>query len=910
MLEKIGNDEIIVRNYTDNFSIKEFIQEELIPKAFPNIPMNKLNVGFTGIVSEYISQGIEDAHGTASLMMNEAFITKAVLPNSIYSNASLFGLGYTFATPSKASFALQLQLSSVIEKSTPVSNTNTMRYVLDKDTKLVLGDNVYKPDYDIYIDHTFINGKRVFSIYYNIEETNSISDITNPFIKHQVSTIDWLILLVDLKEFDRKVDEESITDNLITSNSEIELMWTRQIAGLDLVYISPKGQRQTIKLQTQYTKPSTEPFCWYRFIDDNTISLSFNSNNGYWVPEFNSRIEYTIYTTNGKSSNFTSYDSKNAVAVEKNAERYGYNADTKMVAICYSGSHGGLDKGTIENLRDDVILAYNTSNVLTTERDMQLWFDTYGKKCGTRAEFFKRRDDPTGRLFSQFIAITDNTYVYPTNTLDIEVDHNQFDFINDENEFIIKPGHLWEYASEGSRNLLRMVTNGGELAMITDEVLPSVDSKRPYMFVNPFFIKISRNPMTSMEYNYLLDYTTWPESEPIQSETFYQFQLAQFSIKRSLSSKKSNMYHIEVICVPIVTSDTSLKYVEGIGDDYPVANNNLRLVLITRTAKHGETGYIEMTPSELRNGGSILFETDIVVYDNIRTDMTLEIDMDKTDEIHSLIIDGANAGKVFIDSQECSFHFACLMKDASNKSTKRLFEDPKYDGYVMANRFRNPHRDLTLYKALSMMRNTITFSGMKGDYKVTASMIPMLRYDIPLDTEKMAYFVQAFAEQYKAMEPMLSKLEGESFLDFKLYNTYGRSNNYYIGPEDGKSYLKDSDILLDNVYVKVKLVISVYDRSLYTQTVEDVTNEIIKTFERLSNDNSDLHVSDLIHNIITNNPNVRYLRFLGFNEYDANKQSIFVKYSDVSELAQDALKTHIPEIIRVDENSIEIVEEV
>ena len=38
MLEQVGNKDIIVRNYTNNFDIKEFIQEVLIPKAFPDFP--------------------------------------------------------------------------------------------------------------------------------------------------------------------------------------------------------------------------------------------------------------------------------------------------------------------------------------------------------------------------------------------------------------------------------------------------------------------------------------------------------------------------------------------------------------------------------------------------------------------------------------------------------------------------------------------------------------------------------------------------------------------------------------------------------------------------------------------------------------------------------------------------------
>ena len=68
MLEKYDNN-TIVRNYSSGFDVKEYIQEELIPKAFPNINIAKLNLGLTGIASEMISQAIEDSYATASLMI-------------------------------------------------------------------------------------------------------------------------------------------------------------------------------------------------------------------------------------------------------------------------------------------------------------------------------------------------------------------------------------------------------------------------------------------------------------------------------------------------------------------------------------------------------------------------------------------------------------------------------------------------------------------------------------------------------------------------------------------------------------------------------------------------------------------------------------------------------------------------
>lgn len=919
MIEKAGNQDVYVRDYTSNFNVKEYIQEVLIPKAFPGIDMNKLNIGFTGIVSEMISQAIEDSYATASLMMNESFITKAQLPDSIYSAASIFNLGYSLAIPSKCHFGLQLWLPDIIKYSTRVNNSSTYRYYLDKDTRIILGDNIYRLDYDIIIDHQLIDGKRVYNVYYDMDDSNSISQVKSKYVKHQITSIDWLILFMDLREFDRKVETNTIADNLVATNSDITLKWNRQIAGIDLVYISPQGERLPMKLKTQYTKADVEPFAWYKFHNDNTIILSFSGNKGYFSPAFNSKIESTIYTCRGAAANFDSYDRNTGIPVQKTGERFAYNANTRMVALCYGSSSGGLDKGAIENLRDDVILAYNTANVLTTDHDLQKWFDTYGKRYNTRATFFKRRDDPTGRLFSQFVVISNNTYTYPTNTLSINVKHGQYDYVNSNSdgvnqEFVITPGHLWEYDDKDgivSRDTVRMVEGNDGPAMITDEALPPITTERPFMFVNPFYIKIYRDPTISANYNYLLDHTSWPTDILIDSECFYQFQLASFSIERSLSKGSNNRYHLQVICVPTVTSDTSMKYVEGIGDDFPVYNNNLRMILITRNTADGETGYIEMTPVEMRKAGSIVFETYLSVYDNIGSDMMLEINMEDTPGIHSLISAGPRSGKVFLDAQETSFHFACMMRDFVGKNTTNLFGNEDYKGYVMANRFANDNRSLTLYKPMTMMRSVISFEGENDAYDIKASLIPFLRWDIPLDQDKMSYFIKAFDEQYAAMEPVLSKLDGNSFLDFKLYNTYGRSSNYYIGPKDGDDVLWNSDILLDNVYVNIKFKMAVYDRSMYNQTVEAVINEIKLFFESLNaGTTTDVHVSDLIHAIICNHPNVNYIRFLGFNNYDANKQSIFVKYTDISELKEDQLQPHVPEMIRVDANSIEITEEV
>lgn len=84
--------EHILNNYSDDSQIKDYINYELMPRVFKNIPMNLLNTGEIGIINEYLSQALENQSFTSSFYFNESFITKVVLPDSIYAEAAIFNL--------------------------------------------------------------------------------------------------------------------------------------------------------------------------------------------------------------------------------------------------------------------------------------------------------------------------------------------------------------------------------------------------------------------------------------------------------------------------------------------------------------------------------------------------------------------------------------------------------------------------------------------------------------------------------------------------------------------------------------------------------------------------------------------------------------------------------------------------
>ena len=84
MAKVTTTDKIVVdRDYTDSYSIKDTALATLGQKYFGDIPLSALNVGEQGFVMEQIANITEDAMNTASVLINEAFPNKAIIPESI-----------------------------------------------------------------------------------------------------------------------------------------------------------------------------------------------------------------------------------------------------------------------------------------------------------------------------------------------------------------------------------------------------------------------------------------------------------------------------------------------------------------------------------------------------------------------------------------------------------------------------------------------------------------------------------------------------------------------------------------------------------------------------------------------------------------------------------------------------------
>lgn len=443
-----------VRNYRDLFSFKEFAKDTLAPIYFPDQEVSTLNIGTIGYTMEQIGTGIEDSFFTISTLIKEMFPNKAQLPESIYSYAAMFQLSNAFAGASECRFLLVFEeemIRELIEEINLAENSNNNRFYIDRDTQIVVQDIIFTLDYDIEVTMKMINGETVYAAkYVTLPFETCISNITNPYIKVRKSEDNYLALEIIAHQCIRDIEEEPIINNSKINYPTIDIPFVGKLAGFDVLYKAPSDTDFNTQLITRVvdSSPLEEPFCYYKMKDESTLQISFSNMDTYFQPKFNSEIRVILYTTEGKNGNFEVYNGSN-IDVICTSEKYWYNNNIVLAAKPIGSATGGSDKLSIDELQSLVVEQFSTSNALTTDADLEFFFRNYQYRYNNNIKFIKRRDDVAERLFSGYLIMKNEDYVYPTNTLDLSI--NYLDMYNPTKGYLytLDPGFVFQY--DGSR---------------------------------------------------------------------------------------------------------------------------------------------------------------------------------------------------------------------------------------------------------------------------------------------------------------------------------------------------------------------------------------------------------------------------------------------------------------------------
>lgn len=452
-----------IRNYKDLFSFKKFAKDVLAPYYFPDQDVSTLNIGAIGYATELVGTGVEDSFFTVSTLIKEMFPNKAQLPESIYSYAAMFQLSNAFAHACECKFLLVFEEKMVLETIESVNaqeGKSINRIYLDKDTQIIVEDIPFVLDYDIEISMKRVHDETVYSAkYVTVPFKNSISTIANPYIKVRKSVDNYLALEVIAHQCYRDEETYQIINNSKINRPTVDIPLTGKLAGFDVLYKNPGEDEYKTQLETRVIDSNAlmTPFCYYRMKDESTLQISFSTMDNYFQPKFNSEIKVTLYTTSGSDGAFETYIGNN-IEVICTPEKYWYNESMVLGAMVVSGSIGGSENLPLDELQKHVVEKFSTANALTTDADLEFYFYNYQYRYNNSIKFIKRRDDVAERLFSGYMIMRDNDYIFPTNTLDLSI--NYLDMYNPTNGFLytLDPGAVFTYEPGKINRLVPMKT--------------------------------------------------------------------------------------------------------------------------------------------------------------------------------------------------------------------------------------------------------------------------------------------------------------------------------------------------------------------------------------------------------------------------------------------------------------------
>lgn len=453
---------VVDRDYTDGYAIKNTALTTLGEKYFGDATLSALNVGELGFTLEQDANAIEDAMNTASVLINEAFPNKAVIPESIYSHAAIHQLDNSFGKAGECTFVILLQQSDIHDYGSENSANGVRTFYIAKETIITVEDIPFTPDYDIIIEEKRKNNtgtyeaEYIYSAKYDMSVKNSISDITNPYLKLRKVGNGLLMLEITCHQVERTEMSESVITNTKINYPVLEFDFSDTLAGFDIFYKSPTDSEYTaLEKKVKFSLPIKRPFCYYRLKDDQTLEITFSPKDGYFQPDFNSEIKVITYTTKGADGNFEEYNGKN-VGFQMNNERFDYNEKMIIAGKTVSPCAGGAGKLSLDALQALTVEAFSTATELSTESDISEYFYNYKYRYGNEIFVLKRRDDITERLFSAFLLIKRDDFIYPTNTLFLNINGNEFDLAENSNVYTLNPGHLFVYDGD-SRNTVRLL---------------------------------------------------------------------------------------------------------------------------------------------------------------------------------------------------------------------------------------------------------------------------------------------------------------------------------------------------------------------------------------------------------------------------------------------------------------------
>ena len=157
-----------------------------------------------------------------------------------------------------------------------------------------------------------------------------------------------------------------------------------------------------------------------------------------------------------------------------------YNNKVALFCLITSDSTGGEASYTLDELNTLTWEKQLSLDSHTTDEDLNRYFSSYTSVHGTTAYFIKTRDDFATREFACYVKLVNDSTIFPTNTLNVDIDLNKLPTYDpDSKKYIIQPGTRFGFKNEES-SLCEILTDDDHrdieytsIALISVEMEPN-----------------------------------------------------------------------------------------------------------------------------------------------------------------------------------------------------------------------------------------------------------------------------------------------------------------------------------------------------------------------------------------------------------------------------------------------------
>jgi hypothetical protein len=870
-----------------------------------------LALGLYGFLADTESKKIQTSVIMTGKLGNEMFPARAQLTKNVLTHAIYNNIPDINAVPAQIVFNMGIKVRDI--DTYAVNN----KFTVDCKAPIFIGSYEFHFDYDIIITRNNVSTdpevpNYVYSAQYDMTVENKLSNIINQYLKQpfviKIGNDNYVIFQSIARQCTIDETTDKVTSASLIENKTFIFDYTNQLAWFDVYITDANGneRRLTPFIEGQNVN-NEENFCWYLFLDDNTIRIRFDSRSV--VPALNSTIRIVAYTTMGSSGNFkyTKVDkTSEGYYIDIKSDKMGYNISTYVIAV--TDSANGNNRKTKEQLQKLIPKAAMSRGSLTTEKDVDNYFNLIDDE-NNRLVLKKKVDNQLNRIWYGYFLLKDELgNIIPTNTIDLRINNaSEFVILDDHGKYILPAGMIIRY---NPNSMIGEVIDEG---LVPDPYTDEYYSSDYYYYITIYNTIICPDPLFTGYTATITDKPGFFKFDWVNEGTPFQFVANRCNFQRKMREDPENYRFDFAIAQSIITQDY-ITYNEEIirdydtGTEYLNITNNVKTVLVLY---NGDIPYrwVECEFESCDQNNYIFKFFAKLTTDNM-LDSEDRLKLISTDEFPLHVAgysDSTNYGyfdenikaKIYVLNKFVKGEGSSAVTVKYNRYDFDDIAPDVFPGYSVTNVYE-VNDGLQIYEHFTEIVNSridiASVLGTELNQNATYGIIgvPVVGYHYISGGEEYAQFLfDAIYDRKAYIDYCLTLLENNMDIDFKFFNTYGPSSVYSIGDDNYRS----TPTMIGHVDLTMKFRVSI--KSTADVITKDDLVKSIKAYIENLYDTGNWDAPNMITELMNEySDRINFIEFMNYNDFWLGVQHIW-KVKDENGIEVDDSPLVVPEFLNI-----------